>query len=336
VRRTIGAVLTAAALAAAACSPSGPSDAAGVGGSTEVLELAIAPASFDLAVGSDRRLLLAVFTGERERVVGGEVMVRLAHLGAQRGGSGELGPAVAATWLPVPGLDLPAPDTGPTVATGGLLTGVYAARVDLDRPGFWGVLVEATLTDGRTAAGRATVAVLEAPEVVDVGDTAPTVANVVTADVAAGREPASTLDSRLRDPSERDRAAVLHRVRVPDAIAAARPVVVAIATPVYCQSLVCGPLTEHLLDLAERYADRAEFVHIEVWRDFAAQQLSAPAAAWVRTPTGGNEPWVFLVGADGRIAARWDNVLDAAELERLLAALPAGPPLPVPGGSPSD
>jgi len=324
VRRITGTLLAAAlALLAPACGP-GDAGSGGTAGSASVppVELAIAPASFDLAVGSDRRLIVAVFTTDRERVVGGEVRLRLAHLGEQPGGSAELGPPVAAVWLPVPGLDVPAPATGPAVAEGGLLTGVYAARVDLDRPGFWGLLVEATLTDGRLAVGRATVAVLPAPEVVDVGDPAPTAANVVTEDVAAGRERASVLDSRLRDPAEPDRAAVLHRTRIPDAIAAGRPIVVAVATPVYCQSLVCGPLTEHLLDLAERYGDRADFVHVEVWRDFAGQELSPPAAAWVQTATGGNEPWVFLVGADGRIAARWDNVLDTAELEALLAALP--------------
>ena len=36
---------------------------------------------------------------------------------------------------------------------------------------------------------------------------------------------------------------------------------------------------------------------------------------------GGNEPWVFLVGPDGTIQARWDNVLDEAELVEALDGL---------------
>ncbi len=313
------------ALLLAAC---GTADvpAAGPGAAAEpsdaAVELAVAPASFDLAVGPDRRLILAVFTADRERVAGGEVRVRLGHLGDEPGGQAELGPAVTAAWLPVPGLDVPAPIDGPAVVEGGVLTGVYAARVALDAPGYWGIVVEAELADGRRATGRAVVPVLPAPAALDVGEPAPTVANVVTADVAAGREPAAALDSRLRAADEPDRAAALHATRIPDALAAGRPLVVAIATPVYCQSLVCGPLTEHLLDLADRYGDRAAFVHVEVWRDFAAQELSPAAAAWIQTETGGNEPWVFLVGADGRVVARWDNVLDTAELEALLAELP--------------
>jgi hypothetical protein len=34
------------------------------------------------------------------------------------------------------------------------------------------------------------------------------------------------------------------------------------------------------------------------------------------------EPWVFLIGADGRIAARWDNVATREEIEPLLRDLP--------------
>ena len=320
--RTAGtASLLALGLLLAACGGAS-TDAEGAGATAEVVELAVAPASFDVAVGTDRRVILAVFTADRARVAGGTVRVRLAHLGDEPGGQGELGAPVTATWLPVPGLDVPAPSDAPTVVEGGVLTGVYAARVALDAPGYWGVLVEADLADGRAATGRAILPVLPAPEVLDVGDPVPDVANLVTADVAAGTAPASALDSRLRSADEPDRAAVLHATRIPDAVAAGRPLVVAIATPVYCQSLVCGPLTEHLVALADRYGDRAAFVHVEVWDDFEAQRLSPAASAWIRTETGGNEPWVFLVDADGRVAARWDNVLDTAELEALLSALP--------------
>jgi hypothetical protein len=319
--RRMLAVLAVLALGIAACGGTdGGTD--GDAGAAEVVELAVAPASFDLAVGPDRRIVLALFTADRERVVGGEVRIRLGHLGDEAGGEAELGPPITASWLPVPGLDVPAPADGPTVVTGGVLSGVHAARVTLDAPGYWGVLVEARLTDGRTARGRAIVPVLPEPAVVDVGDPAPTATNVTTADVVAGVEPPGALDSRLRAEGVPDRAAALHATRIPDVLAEGRPLVVAIATPVYCQSLVCGPLTDHLVDLASRYGDRAAFVHVEVWRDFEAQELSPAAAAWIRTDAGGNEPWVFLVGADGQIAARWDNVLDTAELEALLAALP--------------
>ena len=39
-----------------------------------------------------------------------------------------------------------------------------------------------------------------------------------------------------------------------------------------------------------------------------------------------NEPWVFVIGADGRITARFDNVVTRSELEPLLQKLPPRKP----------
>jgi len=308
----------------AACGSDGDGGTGAATPDAPPVTLAVAPASFDLAVGADRRLLLAVFTDRRERIAGGTVTVRLAHLGDEPGGQAALGEPLTATFLPIPGLDIPTPEHGPAVVGTDVLTGVYRLDVDLDAPGFWGVSVTADLLDVGTVEGRAVFRVLEAPEVVAVGDPAPPTPNLVREDIAAGLAPASALDSRLRTADDRDRAEALHRTRVDEAIAAGRPVVIAIATPVYCVSLVCGPLTEYLLDVAERFGDRADFVHIEVWEDFESTppRLNRAAAVWIQTETGGREPWVFLVDASGTVIARWDNVVDPVELETALSALP--------------
>lgn len=322
---TVAVTLTVSLLLAACGSPASDGDGgagAGTTGGTADVTLAVAPASFDLAVGEDRRLLLAVFTDRRERVAGGEVTVRLAFLGDAPGGEAPLGDAMTATFLPIPGLDVAPPAAGPAVVGTDVLTGVYRLDVDLDAPGFWGVSVVADLVDVGRVEGRAVFSVLPGPEAVAVGDPAPPTPNIVRADVEAGLAAPAALDSRLRTLDDRDRAATLHTTRVDASIAAGRPVVLAIATPVYCVSLVCGPLTDHLVTLAERYGDRADFVHVEVWEDFEAQRLNPAAAAWIQTATGGNEPWVFLIGPDGTVVARWDNVLDTAELEAALSALP--------------
>lgn len=323
VRRRTGLLLTVvAAMLLGACGTVGGTDgAAGADGTPEVA-LAIASASFDLAVGEDRRLLLAVFTDRRERVAGGTVTVRLAHLGDEPGGQAALGEPLTATFLPIPGLGIPAPEHGPAIVGTDVLTGVYELDVDLDAPGFWGVSVTADLVDVGTVEGRTIIQVIATPLAVDVGDPAPSTPNLVRDDIDRGVAPASALDSRLRSHDDRDRAEALHRWRVDASIAAGRPVVIVIATPVHCASLVCGPLTDHLLEVAGRYDDRADFVHIEVWEDFEAQRLNPAAAVWIQTESGGNEPWVFLVDATGTVIARWDNVLDPAELERALSALP--------------
>src|SRR5205807_554792 len=70
------------------------------------------------------------------------------------------------------------------------------------------------------------------------------------------------------------------------------------------------------------YGDRATFIHVEVWRDFDKHEINKGAADWIFRNGDLLEPWVFLVGADGRIQARFDNVATRGEIEPLLRALP--------------
>lgn len=285
-------------------------------------ELAVAVASFDLAVGEDQRLMTGVFTPARELVLFGELSFELGYLGEEPTGEAELEQQVTATFLPIPGME---PDGDPGTAT--LVTdedgsGVYEARVDLDRAGFWGLRVTAELDDGSVRQGTITFPVLEEHEVPAVGDEAPRTVNPTLADVEEGRIEPVALDSRAQGADPRVPDQHLHTGTVAESIEAGRPVVVMVSTPVYCVSRFCGPLTEVVSSLARDYEDRADFVMIEVWEDFDEQRLVPAAAEWIQTETGGNEPWVFLVGADGRVTARWDNVLDAGELVAELEALP--------------
>ena len=107
-----------------------------------------------------------------------------------------------------------------------------------------------------------------------------------------------------------------------------RPAVVVFSTPVYCTSQFCGPVTDMVQDLAHDYADRASFIHVEIWQDFEKKQLTKASADWLFRNNDVNEPWVFVIGADGKIAARFDNVTTREEVEPLLRALPVVGPEP--------
>jgi hypothetical protein len=87
-------------------------------------------------------------------------------------------------------------------------------------------------------------------------------------------------------------------------------------------SRFCGPVTDMVQQLAHDHADRASFVHIEIWRDFDKKVINKAAADWLLRNDDLNEPWVFVIGADGKIAARFDNVTTRDELEPLLRQLP--------------
>lgn len=98
---------------------------------------------------------------------------------------------------------------------------------------------------------------------------------------------------------------------------------IVVSTPTFCVSRFCGPITDSVQELAGRHGDRMEFIHIEVWQDFAANQLNPAAAEWIApTPeTQGGEPWVFVVDEDGIIVQRFDNVASEAELEAAVETL---------------
>lgn len=317
-----------AALALAACDggagPADPTGTAAPGGISTTSpsgELSVAPASFDLSVGSDRRFLTGVFTTDRQLLVGGQVELSFYYLGEDPAASDEAEPVASATasFLPVPGMGAPEDLDGPRLAEEPTVTGVYETTTSFDRPGYWGVQVTADLA-GEQQRGTGVFQVAEEGQVVGVGDLAPASTNVTVHDDVSPR----AVDSRAQDGSMEDVPdPQLHDGTIAEAIEAGRPVVVAITTPVYCVSQFCGPITNAIEELEGEYGDRAEFVHVEVWQDFEAQELAPAAAEWIQTGQGGNEPWVFLVGPDGTVTHRWDNVLDLDELTAALEALPA-------------
>ena len=140
--------------------------------------------------------------------------------------------------------------------------------------------------------------------------------------VASTDAPRGAIDSRAAGASTDIPDAHLHQTTIAAALEAKRPAVVAFSTPTFCQSQFCGPVTDLVGDLAKTYGDRASFVHVEIWRDFQNQTLNRAAADWLLREGNLNEPWVFVIGADGRVAARFDNVATREELEPILQRLP--------------
>lgn len=320
--------MVALALLAGACGADDSTETASAtdqdteGSDQDVVDLSVAIASFDLAVGDDRRLLVGLFTSDAELLTFGEVDLELAFLGEDLAGEAEISQRVTGSFLPVPGWEPEGSNDRPTVeATDG--RGVYAAQVAFDTPGNWGLRVVGELDDGRQVEGRTVFNVAAQTQVPAVGDPAPRTENHTIEDVEAGSVAPVALDSRAQDDTAIPDPH-LHDTRISDAIEHGWPTVVIASTPVYCRTNFCGPLVETLADTAREFEDRAAFVHLEIYEDFDEQLLNDAAAAWIQPAdgSGGGEPWVFLVGADGTITARWDNVLDLDELHGMLSELP--------------
>jgi hypothetical protein len=269
-------------------------------------------------VGPPSRYLIGLFTNDQRGISFGSIQVQFCFLGATKVSQAcQPSPPVTAAFLPTPGTDVPAGKTAPETISPSGPKGVYAAQAGFDKAGLWQAHAVATV-DGKKREADTSFQVLERPALPAVGDAAIPSDNLTVN--SPGASPAS-IDSRasagglVPDPE-------LHQSTIAAAVAAHRPVLVVFSTPVYCISRFCGPITDMVGDLAKTYADRATFIHVEIWKDYQQQTANKAATDWLYRNDNLNEPWVFLIGADGKIAARWDNVSTRAEIEPLLQKLP--------------
>jgi hypothetical protein len=264
-------------------------------------------ASYDLAAGSNERLLVGVFGNDLTFLSFGSIELELSH-------GGEFVSTHEARFLPVPDHAEPvgtAPGS-PRLTRPSEGRGVYEAMgVEFTEPGIWEVTVSANV-EGETVSATTAFEVADEHAVFMAGELVPRTVNPLPGD---SEIVPNAIDSRadatgtVPDPS-------LHEATIASYIDTGQPLVVVVSTPVFCVSRFCGPITDAVEDLTASY-NGVGFVHLEVWEDFASNSLNDFTLEWIWPGQQGEpgEPWVFLVSGDGLLIQRWDNVLDLAELE---------------------
>lgn len=277
-------------------------------------------ASYDLVQDRAQRFIVGLLADGGQELIGyGTVRLSFSYLGTSEVPrvTPAPGPTAEADYRLVPGEGSSTDTSGPRVIAASEGRGVYGADgVTFDEAGMWQMVVSASV-DGDDQEATAAFEVLADSTIPAVGDEAPATRNHLP---GAEGVPPKAVDSRAGDDGSVPDPA-LHSVTVADAIAAGRPVMVVVSTPVYCVSRFCGPITDTVTELAAEHGEQMAFVHLEVWRDFEGKALNAAAAEWIyptRTEDA-SEPWVFVVGRDGRIAHRFDNVATEAELRAAIA-----------------
>ena len=109
----------------------------------------------------------------------------------------------------------------------------------------------------------------------------------------------------------------LLRYSVADSLDDRAPFVLAFATPEFCTSRACGPVVDVVDHVRKRLGKSpVRFIHVEIYEGNQPPELNRWVKEW-KLPT---EPWVFLVGRDGRIKARFEGSVSAAELEAAVRA----------------
>jgi len=175
---------------------------------------------------------------------------------------------------------------------------LYVADLDVPGPGKYWLLAEPV--GGSPIQGVGNVVVSERTKTPAIGDRAFPSKTPTLADA-----PAEKLTTRNPPDTE------LLRVSVADALARKEPFVVAFATPKFCESRTCGPVVD-VVDAVRRRTPRVRFIHVEIYE---GNNPALGTNRWVREWKLPTEPWVFLVGRDGRIEAKFEGAVSERELE---------------------
>ncbi len=111
-----------------------------------------------------------------------------------------------------------------------------------------------------------------------------------------------------------------HEVNLNAAVGGGKPIVMLIATPAYCQTAVCGPVLDLVM---EQTAGRTDLnvLHQEVYKDPKGQSnlAKAPLAPVPAAYNLAFEPVLYITDHTGLIVARADVTVDRGELTELLA-----------------
>jgi hypothetical protein len=189
---------------------------------------------------------------------------------------------------------------------------LYVADVPFSHNGQQGVVAMVKL-DGRLLISNGSPVDVTAPGSgpPDVGDKAIRVHTQTLTDVGGD---ATQLDTRrpvAKDLLQDDFADVLGK----------RPVVLTFATPLLCQSRVCGPVVDIVEQVKATAPKGIAFIHQEVYNDNKVNQGRRPQlVAWKLL----TEPWTFVIDRRGKISARFEGAFSAGELQRAVAKVARG------------
>ena len=197
---------------------------------------------------------------------------------------------------------------------------IYTAPVTFPRAGDWGMELTAMAAGQADRTARVTFSVRDTTTTPAIGADAPPSDTLTAIDPAA----LSTISTDAHpDPA-------FYRLSVKDAISAGKPFVLVFATPLFCTSGTCGPALDLVKQVAPGYAGRVNFIHVEPYLlevkdgrtqpqvDLSGQPKPIRAVVEWKLPT---EPYVFVVDARGKVAAKYEGLAYPDELTAALDAL---------------
>jgi hypothetical protein len=197
---------------------------------------------------------------------------------------------------------------------------IYTSYADFASAGDWGMEVTAHETGKPDRTARMTFSVREKTDTPAIGAEAP------ASDTLTATDPAAIVAiSTDQDPDPR-----LYTLSVKDAIAAGKPFVLVFATPLFCTSGTCGPALDLVKQVMPDYVGRVNFIHVEPYLLQVTEGRTQPALDVLGHPQPvravvewglPTEPYVFVVDAKGKVAAKFEGMAYPDELTAALDAL---------------
>jgi hypothetical protein len=193
------------------------------------------------------------------------------------------------------------------------LSGVFTAEIDIPTAGNW--FVAATIQNGTGKGfGSGGIPATNGPVPVQLGTKAVSV-----------KTPVATSKAGLKQICTRNPVCDMHAVSLDRAFTSGKPTAIAFATPLLCESRLCGPVTDELILVWEQLGHKANFVHVEEF--LPGPDLKPPAPSLGNQSPGfkawklRTEPWVVLVDKHGVIRWNAEGPVTAPEIEAALTPL---------------
>lgn len=184
----------------------------------------------------------------------------------------------------------------------------WVFRPEIETAGIYGIVARITLADGTTEDVQLTIQIEEENSAPLVGDKA-----IPSENRTLETEPDINKLSSGQDPNP-----ALYQMTVAEAIESGRPTVVAFNTPAYCQTAICAPVLQSIQSTHEQYGDQANFIHLEIFKQFNPELIQADEVAEWNLPS---EPWTFILDEEGVIQARLGGPVSPTELSTELQSV---------------
>lgn len=195
-------------------------------------------------------------------------------------------------------------------------TSIFAQEREFNRAGAWGVEVQARLANGKSGSQRTAFTIVAQSPTLKPGQAVPALDTPTAASVE--NDYTKLTSSPTPNPE-------FYRLSLKQALTSGKATVLLFATPAFCQTRFCGPSYDMTSDLQKQYGGRANFIHVEVYSG-----LPNPAATNFQLAPGmrafglSTEPWLYIIGRDGKVAYRVEGLFTPAEIERHLKLVLGG------------